>query len=111
MVKKINPRIDEAYVRAHIRDMFGDENPEQRNVNSVRATMRKYADNRWWESKDPVTLARHQFFENCMIVPFSSLHKGFNEIVGRDTYDSEVRSMSVESFQQHLSRYLSTRLN
>ena len=47
--------------------------------------MKKY-DTSWWESKDPVEVARYQTFEPTLLVDMNLYWSGVEKIVGRDVY-------------------------
>jgi len=73
---------------AYIRERFGaDLAPE--NVDALKGAMQKYGSNHWWESKDPVEVARYQVFEDILMTDFSTFHEGVEKLVGRPVYTHE----------------------
>ena len=63
----------------------------QENIDNLKRAMAKYGDNRWWESEDPVTIARYQIFENIfMSSTFSIFHEGLEKLLERAVYTHEL---------------------
>lgn len=75
--------INEVYVRNFHKSLFPNKELNPRNIEPVIATMKKYGENRWWESKDPVTVARYQIFEDRLLVYFDLYHDGLTKLLGR----------------------------
>ena len=61
----------------------------QKNRERILNTMAKYGDNKWWESKDPMHVARFQLFEPVLLVNFGVFHEGTGKLLGRPVYTSE----------------------
>ncbi len=59
------------------------------NRRNILETMKKYGDNKWWRSKDPIYVARYQVFEPILMVPFDKYHKGIEKLLGRPVYTHE----------------------
>ena len=90
MTQKIND--------AYIRERFGAD-LAQKNVDALRGAMQKYGSNHWWESKDPVEVARYQVFEDTLMTDFSTFHEGVEKLVGRPVYTHEF-GLNVEGVRQ-----------
>ena len=75
-------KIDETYIRK----LYGDLPPE--NVKKLINAMKKY-DISWWESKDPVEVAKYQIFEDTLMVDFALFHEGIEKLLGRPVYTHE----------------------
>jgi hypothetical protein len=76
--------------------------PEQiekasRRVHEVK---KKYGDNRWWESEDPVHLATWQLFEPILMCDFSKFHEGVEKLLDRPVYTHEFVANHDELLQQ-----------
>ncbi|MBU0930121.1 MAG: hypothetical protein KJ623_03540 [Nanoarchaeota archaeon] len=82
----------------YIKEKFGADLP-QKNINALRTAMQKYGDNHWWESKDPVEIARYQVFENILMSDFSKYHEGIEKLVERPVYTHEF-ALNVEGLRQ-----------
>ncbi len=76
--------------------------------------MQKYSSNRWWESDDPVTIAKNQFAEPRLLSPMSVYKQGLSIITGRDIYthdfalDKENLKREVELGLRRLEKGLKT---
>ena len=55
----------------------------------IKKVMKKYGDNNWWLSGDPVEVAKNQIFEDILLVPFSTFHKGMEMLLGRPVWTHE----------------------
>ncbi|PIN74362.1 hypothetical protein COV20_00365 [Candidatus Woesearchaeota archaeon CG10_big_fil_rev_8_21_14_0_10_45_16] len=64
----------------HLRKL-GVENSD--NLPKVAAIMNKHAGNPWWESCDPITVARYQVHEGTMIGDPAVVYAGLDMITGR----------------------------
>lgn len=73
---------------AYLRQRFGTDLP-QKNLENLRTAMQKY-DEKWWESEDPVQVARYQFFEPILMSDFSRYHEGLERLVGRPVWTHEL---------------------
>ncbi len=82
----------------YIRERFGAD-LAQKNVDALKGAMQKYGNNRWWESKDPVEVARYQVFEDVLMTDFSTFHKSVEKLVGRPVYTHEF-GLNVEGVRQ-----------
>jgi hypothetical protein len=81
----------------YIRGIFGKDLP-QKNVNTLKTAMQKY-DTKWWESKDPVEVAKYQIFEDILMTNFSTFHEGIEKLVGRPVYTHEF-GLNVNGLRQ-----------
>ena len=81
----------------YIRGKFGKDLP-QKNVDTLRTAMQKY-DTRWWESRNPVEVARYQVFEDILMTDFSTFHEGVEKLVGRPVYTHEF-GLNVNGLRQ-----------
>lgn len=61
----------------------------------------EYGDNHWWESDDPVEIAKNQIFERCLLADFEKFHKGLKIILGRDVYIHEL-GLNPEGIQDEV---------
>ena len=84
-MKEMPREITDKYVRS----LAGMDLP-RKNMDAIRAAMKKYGNNRWWESKDPETIARYQFFEDIIMSDFRIYHRGLEILVGRPVYVHEL---------------------
>jgi hypothetical protein len=82
----------------YIRERFGAD-LAQKNVAALKSAMQKYGDNHWWESKDPVEVAKYQVFEDVLMTDFSTFHDGVEKLVGRPVYTHEF-GLNVEGLRQ-----------
>ena len=73
---------------AYIRERFGAD-LAPKNVDALKGAMQKYEGNHWWESKDPVEVAKYQVFEDILMTDFSTFHEGVEKLVGRPVYTHE----------------------
>jgi len=81
-------KINDAYVRKHVgREIWSQLSQETRET--IKITMEKYRDNRWWESEDPLQIAMYQIFEDILIVDFDKYHQGLEKLVGRPVFTHE----------------------
>lgn len=69
------------------------------NKRNVLQTMTKYGDNKWWNSNDPLYVARYQVFEDILMVPFDRYHEGIEKLLGRPVYTHEF-GLNVEGLKQ-----------
>ena len=83
------PEINEQYVRGYALKL-GVKDLPQESVVTIMDTMKKYGDNRWWESNDPVVLAYHQLHEEIMMIELDKLYEGATKICGRDVYSHDL---------------------
>lgn len=86
-MEKNKPEINEAYVKKFFGAKVFAELP-QKNIDAAIATMKKY-DHAWWESKDPVEVARYQVFEP-IILNGHLYRKGLEKLIGRGIYCHEL---------------------
>ena len=75
---------------AYLRQRFGTDLPQE-NLENLKTAMQKY-DEKWWESEDPVQVARYQFFEPVLMSDFSKYHEGLEKLVGRPVWTHEALS-------------------
>ena len=83
---------------AYIRERYGAD-LAQEYVNALRIAMQKYGNNRWWESKDPVEIAKYQVFEDVLMTNFSTFHEGLEKLIGREVYTHEF-GLNVKGIRQ-----------
>lgn len=76
-----------------------DTLPEKNRQAALKA-MKKYGENRWWRSNDPVEIAQYQVSEDILLVPFGLYHEGIEKLLGRPVYTHEFRSSNMESLQE-----------
>jgi hypothetical protein len=72
----------------YIERTFG-EVPKENRENLVEA-MKKYGDDHWWESADPVTIGMYQLFEPTLMVPFDKFHEGLEKFLDRPVFTHEL---------------------
>ena len=84
-MKKTPQEITDEYIIS----LAGADLPQE-NIDQVKAAMKKYGDNRWWESQDPEVIARYQFFEGIIMSDFGTFHRGLEILVGRPVYVHEL---------------------
>ncbi|MDD5193418.1 MAG: hypothetical protein PHF67_02415 [Candidatus Nanoarchaeia archaeon] len=73
---------------AYIERTFGKVSPRCRR--GFIKTMAKYGDNHWWESENPLVIAKHQIFERKLIVPYDFFMRGLAKLLGRPVGDHEL---------------------
>jgi hypothetical protein len=73
----------------YIIQRFGKDLPKE-NVSKLINAMRKYGENYWWESKEPVQIAMYQVFEPILMTDFSVYHEGLERLVGRPVFTHEM---------------------
>jgi len=95
--------ISETYVR----ERFGAGLPKK-NVDALRTAMQKY-DTRWWESREPVEVARYQVFEDILMTDFGLFHEDVEKLVGRPVYTHDF-GLNVNGLRQE-SREAITRMD
>jgi len=100
--------INEQYVLGYLLKQ-GVEDLPQESIATLMATMKKYGDNRWWESDDIVTLAYHQLHENISMINLETVYQGASKICGRSVYthdlvDTENLIKEVELGMKRLKR-------
>lgn len=83
MVKEIS----EIYLKKYYKSKWSKDLPPER-LDIIRAAMEKY-DTRWWESSDPIEVAKYQLFEDILLTDFPTFHKGVEVLVGRAVYICE----------------------
>ena len=71
----------------YIDDIIGTLPDENRR--NILKTMQKYGENKWWNSNDPLYVARYQIFEDILMVPFDRYHEGIEKLLGRPVYTHE----------------------
>jgi hypothetical protein len=62
--------------------------PETRK--KVLEVMKRHGHNRWWESSDPIYVAKHQIFEDRLLVDFKLFHVGLEKLLGRSVFIHEL---------------------
>jgi hypothetical protein len=87
-----------------ILDTLSDENRER-----ALKTMRKYGNNRWWRSNDPLEVAKYQVFEDTLLVQFSLYHEGVEKLVGRPVYTHEFASIFVDGLREEAKKAIELR--
>jgi hypothetical protein len=86
----------------YIRQRYSRELPRE-NIDNLKRAMAKYSGNRWWESEDPVTIARYQIFERIfMSSTFSIFHEGLEKLLGRAVYTHEI-GLNIEGIRAEAS--------
>ena len=73
----------------------------QENKKNILNTMKKYGDNKWWNSNDPLYVARYQVFEDILMVPFDRYHEGIEKLLGRPVYTHEF-GLNAEGLKQEV---------
>jgi hypothetical protein len=68
---------------------FGDSVPAENRERMLKA-MEKYSGNAWWESKDPVEVAKGQIDEELLLVPYGKFIEGLEGILGRGVMEKEM---------------------
>jgi hypothetical protein len=70
---------------------------EQRaNIESV---IKKYGDNKWWQSNDLIEIAKYQLFEKVLMVDFSKFHEGVEILLGRPVLTHEF-GLNIEGLRE-----------
>ncbi|MBU0894727.1 MAG: hypothetical protein KKF48_00490 [Nanoarchaeota archaeon] len=87
--------VDENYMKEHYKGMSPKEARE------VMKVMQKYGDNHWWESDDPMEIAKHQIFEDVLLTNFKTYHQGLATLIGRSI---EVGELSSKKYTEKLRK-------
>jgi hypothetical protein len=78
--------VDEEYARKWLSKNFDISYHKEALAAGVQAAlevMRKYENNHWWESDDPVEVVKYQVFEDVIIVNFEKYWDGLTKLLGR----------------------------
>ncbi|MCX6710120.1 MAG: hypothetical protein NTV63_04195 [Candidatus Woesearchaeota archaeon] len=86
----------------YIHQRYGRDLPQE-NVDSLKRAMAKYGDNRWWESEDPVTIAKYQVFERILMSDFSIFSEGLEKLLERPVYTHELGRNNIKCVQAEAS--------
>jgi hypothetical protein len=81
--------ITEQYLRGYLLK-FGEEDIPVGLFDNLLRTMRKYGDNRWWESNNPVVLAYHQAKERILLISLDQYVEGASKICGRPVFTHDL---------------------
>jgi hypothetical protein len=82
--------------------------PDENRERALKA-MKKYGNNRWWRSDDPLEVAKYQVFEDTLLVPFDLYHEGIEKLVGRPVYTHEFESRLVDGLREEAKKAIELR--
>lgn len=80
----------------------------QKSKDAIIQTVEKYGDDKWWLSNDPIEVAKHQVFEDVLMVEFGMYHEGLRKLLGRPVLTSEI-SLNNEGLMEEARQVIKAR--
>lgn len=96
-MKKIYQQTNNEYIKKR----FGSDLSEER-IHNLENAIKKYENNYWWESKDPVEIAKYQIFEPILMVDFQKFHEGLEILIRRPVYTHEF-ALNIEGLRKEVN--------